>query len=192
MSSSCIPFGMFKIHPSQAFFESKLVLGIVNIKPIVPGHVLVIPKRVVARFGDLTKEEVVDLWLSVHAIGPTLEKYMHASALNIAIQDGAASGQSVPHVHVHLLPRKEGDFARNDDIYELLEKQHLHHEFNQLPTSTEAATVLSATVKGGAELLKKRFDDERRPRTLDEMAAEASLFRTLFPDNKPAEPLTPT
>jgi len=48
---------------------SKLSYGIVNLKPIVPGHVLVIPKRVVKRFQELSPEEVGDLWQSAQHIG---------------------------------------------------------------------------------------------------------------------------
>ena len=51
-------FGPHKLSPGQLFYESKLSYGVVNLKPIVPGHVLLIPKRVVARFADMTPAEV--------------------------------------------------------------------------------------------------------------------------------------
>lgn len=38
------------------------------------------------------------------------------------LQDGADAGQSIPHVHIHILPRRSGDFKRNDDIYEVLDR----------------------------------------------------------------------
>ena len=122
-------------------------------KPIVPGHVLIIPKRVCPRFADLSGDEVHDLFQSVHKITPILENHYGASALNIAMQDGANAGQSVPHVHVHMLPRKAGDFKRNDDVYTELERQNLDKEFTVDPT------------------------EDRRPRTLDEMAKEAMILR---------------
>lgn len=96
------------MHSSQIFYESAFSIGFVNIKPIVPGHILVIPKRVEKRVMDLTPEEYNDLFASVRFIAPRLETHYGAQALNIAIQDGAESGQSVPHVHVHILPRKSG------------------------------------------------------------------------------------
>jgi len=102
-------FGPHTLHPLQVFFESALSIGIVNIKPIVPGHVLVIPKRVEQRIMDLSAEEYKDLFETVRHIAPKLEKHYGAEALNIAIQDGAKSGQSVPHVHVHIVPRKSGE-----------------------------------------------------------------------------------
>jgi len=179
MSTKSVAFGRFQLPASQVFFESDLVRGIVNLKPIVPGHVLVIPKRVVCRFGDLTKEEVVDLWISVHRIGPVLERHHGCSALNIAIQDGVSSGQSVPHVHVHILPRKEGDFKRNDDIYEQLEVQHL----DKALADSEAAKA--KTVAGAAPAETRGLEEERTPRSAEDMAAEAASFRLLFPENAP-------
>ena len=41
-----------------------------------------------------------------------------STALTLAIQDGSDAGQTVEHVHVHLLPRRPGDFKKNDDVYE--------------------------------------------------------------------------
>jgi bis(5'-adenosyl)-triphosphatase len=96
---------------------SRYSLGLVNLKPIVPGHVLVIPRRVVPRFQDLSLEEVADLWSTAHALGPKLQDQFGADALTFAIQDGPAAGQTVAHVHIHILPRKAGDFFKNDDVY---------------------------------------------------------------------------
>jgi diadenosine tetraphosphate (Ap4A) HIT family hydrolase len=149
---SSIKFGPFDIHEGQIFYESDLCYGLVNLKPIVPGHVLIIPKRVVARFTEMTPEEVNDLYSSVHRLAPKLEARYGASALNIAMQDGPIAGQSVPHVHVHMLPRKPGDFKRNDDVYEELDNQKLD----------------------------KELEAERKPRSLEEMSIEASDLRTLL------------
>lgn len=101
-------FGPHSLHPSQVFFETPLTLGIVNLKPIVPGHVLILPKRVEGRILKLTNEEYRDLFDVVRTVSPKLELHYKAEALNIAVQDGVAAGQSVPHVHVHILPRKQG------------------------------------------------------------------------------------
>lgn len=175
---STAKFGAFTLDTSQIFYESTdgLTRAFVNLKPIVPGHVLITPKRVVERCADMTREEIQDLWSAVHHIGPIIEKFHGCSALNIAIQDGKASGQSVPHVHVHVLPRKVGDFKRNDDIYEHLEKQDL-----QIHLHEHAA----AKIEEGSENIAVDPAAERRPRTMQEMEAEANTLRELFPDNQP-------
>lgn len=54
----------------------------------------------------------------------SLRRSLHDSTLWYLwdLQDGPLAGQSVPHVHVHVLPRRAGDFARNDDVYDALEQ----------------------------------------------------------------------
>jgi bis(5'-adenosyl)-triphosphatase len=94
-----------------------LSLCLVNTKPLVPGHVLVIPRRVVPRFEHLTSEEVADLWDTVHRVAPIVRDHFGAAATTFAIQDGPEAGQTVAHVHVHILPRRTGDFTPNDKIY---------------------------------------------------------------------------
>mmetsp|Transcript_38595 Transcript_38595/g.49878 ORF Transcript_38595/g.49878 Transcript_38595/m.49878 type:complete len:167 (-) Transcript_38595:251-751(-) len=138
----------------QVFFQSDHSAAIVNLKPIVPGHILVIPKQIKERLADLSEEEVVDLYQTVHQIGPKLESHYGAEALTVSMQDGPAAGQTVPHVHVHVLPRKPGDFPQNDQIYEELDKNNLKAGYN--------------------------LDEDRRPRTPAEMSKEAAELRSLF------------
>lgn len=115
-------FGQHILKSSVVFFHSKLSFGFVNRKPVLPGHVLVAPVRVVERFCDLSAEEVADLFLSTQKIARIIEDYFKASSLTVAVQDGPDAGQTVRHVHVHILPRRKGDFTENDDVYKVLEK----------------------------------------------------------------------
>jgi bis(5'-adenosyl)-triphosphatase len=75
----------------------------VNLKPIVPGHVLIIPKRVISRFSDLTEAEVSDLYISAYKMAPKLEMHYKCSALNIAMQDGPHAGNRGYSVLISLL-----------------------------------------------------------------------------------------
>ncbi|GJQ09585.1 hypothetical protein GpartN1_g1376.t1 [Galdieria partita] len=153
-------FGPFLLKKSvEVFYNSKLSYGIVNLKPIVPGHVLVIPKRVVKRFQELNLDEVYDLWQSAQLIGGRLEQYYQVDAMTYCIQDGKAAGQTVPHVHIHVIPRRIGDFERNDQLYEMLE----------------------ASSKDSHGSRKWEIDSEqRRERTEEEMEKETKVLRTLF------------
>eukprot|EP00633_Aureoumbra_lagunensis_P001822 CAMPEP_0197291696 /NCGR_PEP_ID=MMETSP0890-20130614/18279_1 /TAXON_ID=44058 ORGANISM="Aureoumbra lagunensis, Strain CCMP1510" /NCGR_SAMPLE_ID=MMETSP0890 /ASSEMBLY_ACC=CAM_ASM_000533 /LENGTH=273 /DNA_ID=CAMNT_0042764975 /DNA_START=33 /DNA_END=851 /DNA_ORIENTATION=- len=98
-------FGKFKIDSSQVFYATPLTYTLVNLKPLVPGHVLVIPRRIVSNVRSLTDAENHDLWRCARHIERFIIKHYSASAANLAIQDGVAAGQSVPHVHIHILPR---------------------------------------------------------------------------------------
>eukprot|EP00004_Rigifila_ramosa_P020207 TRINITY_DN5231_c0_g1_i2.p1 TRINITY_DN5231_c0_g1~~TRINITY_DN5231_c0_g1_i2.p1 ORF type:complete len:124 (+),score=20.94 TRINITY_DN5231_c0_g1_i2:74-445(+) len=101
-------FGRISIPASQIFFRSRLSVGFVNIKPVLPGHVLVSPLRLVERFAELTPNEVSDLWLSAQQIGQVVQREFNGTSLSFTVQDGPEAGQTVPHVHIHILPR----FAR--------------------------------------------------------------------------------
>lgn len=90
------------------------------------GHVLISPVRVVRRFADLSPDEVADLWGLAQLVGKTLEPHYGAQSLTLAIQDGPDAGQTVPHVHIHVLPRKPGDFKKNDEVYDELDKAEAH------------------------------------------------------------------
>lgn len=77
--------------------------------PIVPGHVLIAPRRCIAKMEDMTDEELkAVLGLRLQVID-ALKKAFGATGFNFAWNDGKLAGQSVPHFHLHVLPRKEGD-----------------------------------------------------------------------------------
>lgn len=122
MAAGALRFGQIILSPSVIFFRSRLSFGFVNVKPVVPGHVLVSPVRVVKRFAELTEEEVSDLFCSTQKIAEVVEKEFKGTSLTISIQDGPEAGQSIEHVHVHILPRRKGDFINNDDIYKVLQE----------------------------------------------------------------------
>ena len=108
----------------KVFHLTPLTFALVNLKPILPGHVLVIPRRIAPRLSDLSHAEVTDLFLTVQRVGRMLERVYDASSLNIGIQDGVDAGQSVPHVHAHIIPRKKADLDErggSDAIYDMLD-----------------------------------------------------------------------
>lgn len=105
----------------QVFHLTAHSYALVNIKPLLPGHVLVCPIRRVSRVNELTAAEVTDLFLTVQRVGRMVERVFEASSLNIAIQDGIDAGQSVPHVHAHIVPRRPADYPETDDFYKEME-----------------------------------------------------------------------
>ena len=77
--------------------------------PIVPGHILIAPRRCVARYEDLTAQEKQAIEKIRTAIVSALKKAFSATGFNFAWNDGDDAGQAVPHFHLHVVPRKEGD-----------------------------------------------------------------------------------
>ncbi|POV98934.1 hypothetical protein PSHT_13764 [Puccinia striiformis] len=166
--SSSLKFASFDV-TDQVFFRSDHSFAIVNLKPIAPGHVLVIPKRNDAkRLADLSRDEVADLFGSVQRVGSVMESVHKASSLTVAIQDGPFAGQSVPHLHVHVIPRSSNDFVPNDKIYD-----HLN--------SFDAAREYIRSDKDQVNQLK--IDNEERvARTPEEMQEEAKSLSQHFKD----------
>lgn len=100
-------FGKFVIPKASVFYRSASVDGdtstktyaFVNLRPIVPGHALVIPSEIVPTMDDLSEEAYLDMWKTVRKVQAALRQhYTTTTAFNVAVQDGRAAGQSVPHV----------------------------------------------------------------------------------------------
>ncbi len=113
---------VIKIPGNTVVLESRLSYVVVNRKPVLQGHLLVIPKRLVARVQGLTVDEVQDLFLTAQVAQRLVETNSASAASTISIQDGPDAGQTVPHVHIHILPRHPGDFEKNDDVYDALDR----------------------------------------------------------------------
>lgn len=172
-----LKFGPFAVS-AQVFHlsPSKLTYGLVNLKPLLPGHVLICPVRTVPRLSQLTPTETSDLFLTVRRVSKTLERVYHASALNVAIQDGVEAGQSVPHVHVHIIPRVKGDMDRHggsDAIYDLMdgEEGNLGDQFLETYRRRKEREAQGREI-GGPDAEEKRI-----PRSEEEMKHEAAWLR---------------
>jgi len=169
-------FGPYKIRGDEVFYISKLSFAFVNLKPVVPGHVLISPLRVVKRFQELAPEEIADMWSMAQRVGSKLEPHYGADSLTMAIQDGPSAGQTVPHVHIHILPRKPGDFSKNDEVYDAIDRSA-----KSLPQmGSEQQQQQQQQQQQGQQGEPLDLDAERRVRTPDEMAAEAAELRKLF------------
>jgi bis(5'-adenosyl)-triphosphatase len=158
---------------------------VVNLKPLLPGHVLVSPRRVVPRFNDLSAAEVQDLFLTVQRVSCMVERVFDASSLNIAIQDGVDAGQSVPHVHAHIIPRKKDDLKHQggtDAIYEMMESDdaHLGKQLNEKMRRAEEGSETEPRSKFPA------VDNEsRKPRSDEEMRKEAEWLAQEIAKDEP-------
>ena len=107
MNESC-PFCLVE-QEREIIASSSLSLAFFDGFPVSPGHALIIPRRHVASFFDLTEEERQDLLSLLDRVKGIVEERYHPDGYNIGVNVGAAAGQSVFHVHMHLIPRFVGD-----------------------------------------------------------------------------------
>ncbi|KAI0843075.1 HIT domain-containing protein [Hypoxylon sp. FL0890] len=218
-STGPIYFGPFEVTP-QVFLTTPHSFALVNLKPLLPGHVLICPRKPYQRITDLAAPELTDLFQAVQRVQRMLARHYfrsppdstpsseqngtkngqdvavdgspEAGSFNIAIQDGAEAGQTVPHVHVHVIPRIRGATAKEgpgpgDQIYEAM--------------AAEEGNVGGALWDRELEKLRLKIgdrpepggrfpsieDSERHPRSAEEMEAEAQLFRSVLEEMEEAE-----
>ena len=108
-------FGHIIIDDKVIFYKRKLVFAFTNLKPFLPGHVLLVPTRVEKSYSNLTEAEAIEMWVSAKNIAENLKKYYHTNSVQISIQDGKDAGQTVEHCHIHLIPIPEGYKSKGVD-----------------------------------------------------------------------------
>jgi len=96
---------------SRILFENQFVFSIYDGYPISEGHTLIIPKRHIASFFESTAAEQQALLTMLHQVKAEIQQQHQPQGYNIGINDGLAAGQTVMHLHIHLIPRYEGDSA---------------------------------------------------------------------------------
>jgi histidine triad (HIT) family protein len=96
--------------PAHVVLDEPEVMGFLDIRPLFPGHVLVIPKQHVETLADLAPELVAPLFDATRRTTIAVEAAMQADGSFVAINNRVS--QSVPHLHVHVVPRKRKDGLR--------------------------------------------------------------------------------
>jgi diadenosine tetraphosphate (Ap4A) HIT family hydrolase len=97
------------LEPGRVLDQNKLAIAFSDAFPISPGHTLVVPRRHVSDFFELSPAEIADLVELLFRIHHRLVAEQRPSGFNIGVNVGAAAGQTVLHAHVHLIPRFIGD-----------------------------------------------------------------------------------
>ena len=107
---------------ARTIVENELAWAFPTNIPIVPGHILVVPKRCVANYDQLSANEWQAIDDLIRKLKIALKKTFDAEGFNFAWNEGKMFGQSVPHFHLHIVPRKTGDTG----IYNYEPRQFLY------------------------------------------------------------------
>ncbi|GAB1318920.1 Dinucleoside triphosphate hydrolase [Madurella fahalii] len=233
-----IYFGPFDV-TNQVFLTTRHSFALVNLKPLLPGHVLVCPLVPHRRLTDLSAGELTDLMAAVQRVQRMLARQYFAAAaasspatpsstpsfpfpadqpqpqpqggatavapaaaaaaapeqgsFNIALQDGPEAGQTVPHVHVHVIPRIRGSTAKpaetpSDALYERMADE----DGNVGGALWDAAASTATSTPPGVMTMMMRErprpggsfpsieDASRMSRSMAEMEEEAEVYRRLL------------
>jgi histidine triad (HIT) family protein len=96
--------------PANIVLQNERTVAFLDARPVFKGHVLVVPRAHIATLGDLPPGELEPLFASVQRIALAVERGLGADGTFVATNNRVS--QSVPHLHVHVVPRKKGDGLR--------------------------------------------------------------------------------
>jgi len=95
--------------PTKILVETESCIGFLDAFPLAKGHALVIPKRHYEKLQDLPINVNTEVFSTVHSLISKVDSLTGATL--VAVHNGKQSGQEIPHVHVHLIPRSKDDSA---------------------------------------------------------------------------------
>ncbi|KAK3990113.1 Bis-tetraphosphatase [Cladorrhinum sp. PSN332] len=199
-------FGPYEV-TSQVFLATPHSFALVNLKPLLPGHVLVCPRTPHRRLTALAPNELTDLWTTVQRVQRLLAYHYfglaarqriaesdieNGGSFNLALQDGPESGQTVPHVHVHVIPRIRGSTAKSvetpsDELYERMAGEDgnvggaLWDRGELDRKMAEVVSLKGERPKAGGSFPSIE-DAQRQARTMGEMEEEAGVYRRALRD----------
>ena len=97
--------------PAEVVAREPEVVAFLDVQPLADGHVLVVPRAHAAAVEDLSAAQADALFRTTVRLARPVRDALDAAGTTIGINNGEATGQTIPHVHVHIVPRWEGDGA---------------------------------------------------------------------------------
>lgn len=105
----CLFCRILEFHERPILVENESFVAVLDHYPVSDGHTLVFPRRHITKIADLSSEEMVSLGAILKVAQEQLGEEYDPDGYNIGVNEGAAAGQTVPHLHIHLIPRYVGD-----------------------------------------------------------------------------------
>lgn len=120
------------------------MVAFMDVQPVTAGHVLVTPRRHVARLADLDEALGAHLWRVAHRIARALPRSgLPAEGVNLFLADGEAASQEIMHVHLHVFPRFRGDGFRLEAQWRMRERRELDQAASAVQASLAALAVVA-------------------------------------------------
>jgi len=115
-------------HPSvgaSVFYENKDFLALYNIAPVLPGHSLVIPRRHHTSLLSLSDDEMIAFFHTARSALKIVLKAFQAEAFDFSLQEKPEAGQTIEHLHIHIVPRLKNDLPHPGDWYPLVQRNDI-------------------------------------------------------------------
>lgn len=98
-----------KQREDKVLFDRLIWKAVLDEYPVSEGHTLIIPKAHVETYFDLSDSQKESLHYAIEEVKRILDERYHPQGYNIGINCGVVAGQTIPHCHIHIIPRYEGD-----------------------------------------------------------------------------------
>lgn len=108
-NKDCIFCKLASEKPWNALYEDESVIALLNIKPIMPGHTIILPKEHSENFEDINEENAAKCLSAIKKLAPIISKAVNADGFNIGLNNNPAAGQVIMHTHFHIIPRFNND-----------------------------------------------------------------------------------
>lgn len=106
---------------SSVFYRQGNTLAIYNIAPVLPGHSLIIPEKHITSLLDLSQQEMLEFFGTAQTALRILMRAFHTDAFDWSVQEKPEAGQTIEHLHLHIVPRLKGDLKQPGDWYPLIQ-----------------------------------------------------------------------
>ena len=151
MGTAC-PFCDPQVLAAQAFYEDDLVLALLDRNPAFPGHCLIIPRRHVERFDELTEQEAQHVFSAIRITHRAVSAVFGTRAYLLLEKNGREVAQDIPHVHMHYIPRRAGETSllpliwnvTTHDLWGRLTPQQMAEQTTQLKSYLQKHGIHSA------------------------------------------------
>ncbi len=122
----------------KAFYGNSMFHALYNRAPILPGHALIVTKRHISSFAKMSQLEMQSVMFFVNQVRQILQQVFPSDGFNFTLQDGESAGQTIEHLHFHIIPRVTNDLPDPGDWYPKLKKAETENIDSHLrPAHTE-------------------------------------------------------
>lgn len=125
---NCLFCNIYNNEKEKIIYENELSFAIYDAFPVNKGHILVIPNRHFESFFDASEEEITDIYALLHKCKEIIDEKYKPSGYNLGVNIGYDGGQTIFHLHVHLIPRYKGDLENPKGGIRRLKPQLVHYE----------------------------------------------------------------
>lgn len=140
----------------KSFYATARFSAFYNIAPILPGHSLVIPNLHYESLFELSDTELGEMMCFARNVTKVLKSVFKCDGFDWTIQDGESAGQTVPHLHLHIIPRKPLDMPEGKDWYSKIahnEKQMLDSQHRERLSTFDYSMITNQLIEASTALL---------------------------------------